>query len=303
MLVPLDGSELAESVFVYAKELAVRLDLELTLLHVCGSEERDLIPMYQSYVEQAAETLQHQSREAAEAIGIEAGRNGSRAHGELVVGHPADEIARYADGNDVDLIMMATHGRSGIGRWAMGSVADRVLHASSIPVWLVRAGVASRVAYDEWPQRTILVPLDGSEVAESVLPHVEELARQRDSELVDVVVFRVCEYAMVPDSDSNAEPSGWEIGLQREISQARRSAEKYLARIEARFAAARIRARSDVLVGQAADTIVDYANGQQFGLVAMATHGRSGLSRLAFGSVAEKVLQGLSCPLFLVRPG
>jgi len=242
MLVPLDGSEMAESVFVYAKELAARLDLELTLLHVCGPEER--------------------------------------ARGELVVGHPADEIARYADGNDVDLIMMATHGRSGIGRWAMGSVAD-----------------------DKWPERTILVPLDGSELAESVLPHVEELARQRDSELVDVVVFRVCEYAAVPDDGSSAEPSGWEIGLRREISQAKRAAEKYLARIEARFTAASIRARSAVLVGQPADVIVDHANGQQFGLVAMATHGRSGLSRLAFGSVAEKVLQGLSCPLFLVKPG
>ena len=301
MLVPLDGSELAESVIVYAKELTAKLGLELTLLHVCSPEERELIPMFRGYVEQAAETLGHQSKELSEPGGIDAGRNGAIAHGAVVVGHPADEIARYADDNDVDLIMMATHGRSGIGRWAMGSVADKVLHASTVPVWLVRAGVADRVAYDKWPKKTILVPLDGSEVAESVLPHVEALAKQRDSESIDVVVFRICEYAVVPD-DPGGEPSGWEIGLRREISQAKRAAEKYLARVEERLTAASIGARSDVLVGQPADVIVDYANGHQFGLVAMATHGRSGLSRLAFGSVAEKTLRGLSCPLFLARP-
>lgn len=297
----MDGSDLAESVFVHATELTARLDLQVTLLHVCSPEERALIPMCRGYVEQVAETLEYQSRAVGETIGTDTRHNGARVHGEVVMGHAAEEIARYADGNDMDIIMMATHGRSGIGRWAIGSVADKVLHASRVPVWLIRAGVASEVAYDTRPRRTILVPLDGSEVAESVLPHVEALAIQSHFELTNVVVFRVCEYAVVPD-DASGESSGWETGLRREISQAKRSAEKYLAKVEERLAAAGIGVRSEVLVGQPADVIVDHANGRQLGLVAMATHGRSGLSRLAFGSVAEKTLRGLSCPLFLVRP-
>ena len=65
---------------------------------------------------------------------------------------------------------MATHGRSGIRRWIMGSVADKVLRASKVPVWLVRAGIPEEIVYVKWPKITVLVPLDGSELAESLLP-------------------------------------------------------------------------------------------------------------------------------------
>jgi nucleotide-binding universal stress UspA family protein len=296
MLVPLDGSELAEAVFPYAKELAGRLDLDVILLHVCNPEEHQLLPMHRAYVERAAEIIRRQSEEVQEGTGIQPGHKAIEARGEVAVGHPAEEILHYADENEIDLILIATHGRSGVRRWAMGSVADKVLRASRVPVWLVRAAIPEEIVYDKWPSTTILVPLDGSELAESVLPHVEAVAKQRGAELVDVVLLTVCEPLFFPSDYPPAIPLTGE-----------RLAEQYLAGVEKRFKDVGLKVHSKVLVGEPlagepADEIVDYANRNHFNLIVIATHGRSGISRWAYGSVAEKVLLGVSSPIFLVRP-
>jgi nucleotide-binding universal stress UspA family protein len=307
MLVPLDGSELAEVVFSYAKELAGRLDLDVILFHVYGSEERELVPLHRAYVERAAEIIKCQSEEVRERTGIQPGGKAVEARGELAVGYPAEEILRYADENEIDLILMATHGRSGIKRWAMGSVADKVLSVSKVPVWLVRAGIPEEIVYDKWPTRTILVPLDGSELAESVLPHVEAVAKQRGAELVDVVLLRVYEHPIIPSDYPPAMPLSWEEHVEQEMVKARRVSEQYLAGVEKRLKDAGLKVRSEVLVGKTiwanpADEIIDHANRNPFNLIVMATHGRSGLSRWAYGSVAEKVLLGASSPILVVRP-
>ena len=192
MLVPLDGSELAEVVFTYAKELAGRLDLDIILLQV-ARRANDTMPMRQAYIEHAVETIRQQSHDVQqETTGKQAGKP-IEVRGEVVVGYAAEEIIRIADENKVDLILMATHGRSGIRRWTMGSVADKILRAASMPVWLVRAGIPNEIVYDQWPRTTILVLLDGSERAEAALPYAETLAKQRGTEQVDVVLLRVCE--------------------------------------------------------------------------------------------------------------
>ena len=221
MLVPLDGSELAEVVFGYAKELAGRLDLELILLHVAEPGEHDLIPMHRAYVEQAVETVQRQLAEVQEKTRTEAEGKAKQTRGEVVMGHPAEEILHYADENNIDIIIMATHGRSGIKRWAIGSVADKVLRVSKVPVWLVRATIPEEIVHDKWQERMILVPLDGSELAESVLPHVEALAKQRGAELVEVVLLRVCEPPISYLSYSSAlcMPLDWDIEKEKELAK------------------------------------------------------------------------------------
>jgi len=311
MLVPLDGSKLAEVVFAYAKELAGRLDLDLILFHVCSSEESELLPMHRSYVERAAEIVRHQSHEVQERTGIQPEIKTVEAQVEMAVGHPAEEILNYADKNDIDVILMATHGRSGIRRWALGSVVDKVLRVSKVPVWLVRAGIPGEIVYDEWQRRTLLVPLDGSELSEVVLPHVETLAKQRGAELVDVVLLRVFEvtdiispisYHIVPDSYPPTRPFKWEEYMEQETEKCKQACERYLSVIEERLRNAGIKVRSEVLMGKPADEIVDYASKTSFNLVVMATHGRSGVGRWAFGSVADRVLHGVSSPLLLVRP-
>lgn len=300
MLVPLDGSEIAEVAFNYAKKLACRIQgMELILLHIYTPRERELAPMYRIYIEQAADTIRRQSEEVQQ-TGIQSGVKAVKVQGELAVGSPAKEILRYADRNDVDLILMATHGRSGISRWVMGSVAYKVLHSSKVPVWLVRAEISEEIVQDKLPTRTILVPLDESKLAESVLPHVEALAKQWGDGQIEVVLLRVCEPPVISSDYPPSMPLSWEKHVEMETAKCIWVAEPYLAKIEKRLKDAGLKVRKEVLTGQPDEKIVDYASRNNFSLIVMATHGRSGISRLAYGSVAEKVMLGTPTPIFLV---
>jgi len=305
MLVPLDGSELAEVVFPYAKELAGRLDMDIVLLQVAGPVLGQFGPMRRAYIERAVEIVKRQAREVQKRIGIQPESKPVEVRGELAEGYPAEVILRYAEENEVDLVLMATHGYSGLKRWTIGSVASKVLSASKVPVWLVRAGIPEETPYDKWPSQTLLVLLDGSELAESVLPHVEALAKQRGAKPVDVVLLRVSETPTMP-SYYGPELSGvslnWGEYLQREEARRKKAATEYLAKVEKRLKDSDISVQSKVLEGKAADEIIDYANKNPFSIIVMATHGRSGLSRLVYGSVAANLLQGVSNPIFLVKP-
>jgi nucleotide-binding universal stress UspA family protein len=296
MLVPLDGSELAELVFSYVKELAGWLGVEVILLNVYSPQEQGLIPMCRAYIERAADNIRHWSERVKLSEGT------VEARGELAMGNPAEEILRYADENGIDFILMATHGRSGINRWAMGSVAYRVLRAAKVPVWLVRAGVPEKIIRDKLPVRKILVPLDGSKLAELVLPHVEVLAKQGDVEPVDVVLLRVCDPPVISSDYPPVMPLSWEEHVEQETVKYKLVAGLYLVEVEKRLKAAGLKVRSEVLMGKATDEIVDYANRNHFSLTVMVIYSRSGISRWAYGSVTEKVLLGVSTPVFLVRP-
>jgi nucleotide-binding universal stress UspA family protein len=266
--------------------------------------------MHRAYIKHKAEVIKRGSQERQEKEGIGSGDKEVKVWGELAVGYPAEEILRFADEKEVDLILMATHGRSGIRRWVMGSVADKVLRASNVPVWLVRAGIPEGVGYDKWPKRTVLVPLDGSELAEAVLPHVEALVKQQGVELVEVVLLRVCEpgggLGYYPPSARFETSDGAVHVMPRDFARAQATKQKMLAKqymtgVEKRLRDAGLRVSSEVRMGDPAGEIIACASNQPFNLVVMATHARSGFSRWAYGSVTAKVLQGVSSPMLLVR--
>jgi len=297
ILVPLDGSELAEMALAHVTELVGRVGLEAILLYVCPTEERSSTAVNRAYVEHAAEAFRKRWEEAQQKAGIPAGDKTITVRGELAVSSPAEGILRYADENNIDLIVMATHGRSGIKRWAMGSVADKVLRASKVPVWLVRAGVSQEAISDKLPRRTMVVPLDGSKRAESVLPHVEALAKQRGTETVDIILLAVCEPTVLPSFYPDVAP----IDLEADLAICQQTNKAYLAGVERRLRDSRLTVQSKTLTGRPADMIIDFAKANPSVLIVMATHGRSGVSRWVFGSVADKVLSGASNPIFLVR--
>ncbi|MBA7706912.1 Universal stress protein [subsurface metagenome] len=305
MLVPLDGSELAEMVFTYAKELAGRLDIDVILLHVSNPAAQGFMPMQRAYIEHTAEIVQRQAREVQKRTSLQPKGKPLKVHGELAVGYPAEETLHYAEENAIDLILMTTHGYSGRKRWTIGSVAGKVLGAVNIPVWLVQAGITEETPYDKWPSKTLLVPLDGSELAESVLPHVEALAKQRGTGLLNVVLLRVSEPPTMPTyygPDISGVSLDWGNYIRPETIRRVQAAKEYLAGVEKRLKDSNISVKSEVIEGQANDEIVDYANKHPFNIIIMATHGRSGLSRLVFGSVAANLLHGVSTPIFLVKP-
>ena len=267
---------------------------------------RDFVPIHRAYIERAAETIKRQVKDVQNELGIPPKERRVKVRAELADGHYAEEILRFAEENKVDLILMASHGRSGIRRWRMGSVADKVLRASKMPVLFIRAGVENAVPYDKWPTRTILVPLDGSETAESALPHAEALAKQRAPEPVTVNFIRVCDTPIAPSYYSpelSGVPLNWGEFMEQEMTFCKQSATEYLAKIAKQFEDNGIKTQSAVLVGKAADEIIDYATKNPFSIIVMATHGRSGLSRLVFGSVTESVLQAVSNPILLTKTG
>ncbi len=308
MMVLLDGSELAEVVLPYAKELAAGLNLNVFLLQVYGAMGHEFGPIHRAYIERSAEQLSSQVEDALDKLEVAVEDRRVEVHGELTDGHYADEILRFADERKIDLILLASHGRSGVRRWRMGSVADKVLRASKLPIMFVHAGIPDAVPYDAWPRKSLIVTLDGSEKAETVMPHVEALANQRTIRPIEVTLVRVCDPPIIPSYYSpyspelSGGPLNWGEFMEKEVTRCKQTATEYLATIAKRLADRGAKVKFEVIVGKAADEIVDYASKEPHSIIVMATHGRSGLSRLVYGSVAESVLIGVPNPILLVKP-
>lgn len=148
----------------------------------------------------------------------------------------------------------------------------------------------------------ILVPLDGSELAECVLPHVESIAR--GCGVQNVVFIRVVEPFQLPTGYGYWD-AGFNLdGVNSIDSKNRASAEDYLGQVVSRMKYDGVTVQSEVVTGKPAESIADYATKNGVDLVIIATHGRSGISRWALGSVAERVLRSTCAPVLMVRaPG
>ncbi len=149
--------------------------------------------------------------------------------------------------------------------------------------------------------KKILVPLDGSKLAECVLPHVETIAKGGGTETV--TFLRVAEPLYLPVSVGE----GYALSTkewQKIDDEAKAAAENYLNQLTSKLKYGGVKIESTVLVGKAAEVITDYAASNGFDLIAIATHGRSGVSRWVWGSVTDKVLRSSSVPILVVRaPG
>jgi nucleotide-binding universal stress UspA family protein len=302
MLVPLDGSELAELVFPYATEIAGKMGTDIDLFLVSGPMTQSFAPMQKAYLEHTAEALREQVKNARKGLKK---ASDVQVHGELAEGYPADEILRYAEEHGIDMILVSNRGRSGRKRWGIGSVAGKIMSASKIPVLLVRTEESEETAGKEWEIKTVLVPLDGSELAESVLPHVKALGKQSGEGSVEVVLLRVCEPPTIPSyygPELSGVPLDWGKYVEQELTREKERASEYLAELESKFKAKGIRVRSEVIQGKPDDEIVEYANKNRFSMIIMATHGRSGLSRMVYGSVAVNLLHGVTSPILVVKP-
>ena len=287
MLVLLDGSKLAEVVFTYAQELAGRMNLCLELLQVVDPRDADQVPMRQAYIEHMAEVLQKK----ADQVRSQSGENlkCETAHGQVLVGYPAEEILKYIDENKVDLLMLSTHGKSGIKTWNIGSVASQVIHAAKIPIWIVPSELSEAVIYDKIPKRTIVIPLNGDKAPEEVIPYALSIAKQRGAESELVLVY----VDAIPLTPINLT----QIQQNKEKTEA---IQKYLDDVVKRIKDSGISARSQILVGEPAYEIIEYMKDNPPQLIAMAAP-RTGLSKMVYGSVAENIIQMIKkTPLLLV---
>jgi nucleotide-binding universal stress UspA family protein len=291
MVVLLDGSELAELVLKYAQELAGRLHIDLELLQVADPREAEQLPMRRAYVERMAERVCAEAEEIRRKYDKAKVESCVMARAHVAVGYPAEEILNFVDKHDIDLVMMSTHGSSGIRAWDLGEVANKVIHACRVPIWLVPSELREEIVADTLPARSLVVALDGSKQSEAVLPHAAAILEQRGAEAEMVLVY-------VHETDSG-------LTLTRAaVEQTQENVAKmkaYLADTAESLMKAGLSVRTELLIGEAAEAIIEYLKANPAQLLAMATRARTGLSRMIFDSVTENVIhQVKKTPLLLV---
>jgi nucleotide-binding universal stress UspA family protein len=263
ILVPLDGSQRAESALEALRPLIGSNDAEVSLLGVAETPEGT--EGVKAYLEGIAGTLKAQGMQAVPFCRV---------------GRPADEILLRAAERRVDLIALTTHGRTGLERVVVGSVTEEVLRKASVPLLVGRPGASGA-------GKTVVVALDGSEAAETILPAAAELARLRQGglNLVKVALPVVAGSGLgeIPLTFPSEDPL------------------PYLKSVAGRLAADGVTATPVGLEGRAASEILRHARESKAGLIAMTTHGRTGLARLLLGSIAEEVLRHSPCPVLVRR--
>jgi nucleotide-binding universal stress UspA family protein len=282
VLVPLDGSELSTWVLSRAEHLLRVPGLSVTLLRVVESSEDQAgelaFRVDPRHGELEADLARLRDELVARAVAAQA---------EVRFGDPAGEILREAASGGYDLVAMTTHGRTGLGRVMFGSVALKVLQASPIPLLLFRPlqrpdGTLSPVETVEAARfRRILVPLDESAAAEEILPHAETLARTFGSKL--------CLFSAIPG------------GADEAVRRA--DASEYLGRWQRLLESRGLTASAEIRTGLPFEEAARVIRENGLDAVALTTHGRTGMARAMYGSVAEKILCGAGVPVLALRNG
>jgi len=296
IIVPLDGSSAAECALPLVRALARRLALPIELLGVIDLREisRNVSAAEGLFLDRLAED---ESRHSAEYLGKTAKSLGAvAATTRCERGVAAETIIETAAADKDSLIVMATHGRSGVNRFLLGSVAEKVLRASDNPLLLVRA-TEPVVAAGEAALTSIVVPLDGSDLAEGVLPMATELALKLDLE-----VFLVRAYAIPYGAYSAGEGFYNPVHLESFLAMLKQETFDYLDRKVAELKRNGVTKVSYVAKeGLSADEIIKFARATPANLVAMSSHGRSGVKRWVLGSVTETVVRHSGDPVLVLR--
>ena len=294
ILIPLDGSKTAEKVLPYARFLAEMLKLPVELLgiidlvaigtHLSGEKSRYL----DSFVAEEARSSKAYLEEIARTF------FGGAARCTVEKGKPEDMIVEKGSADTTTLIAMATHGRSGVRRWLLGSVTEKVLRGARNPLLLIRAQEEAK-REGEAVVKSVIVPLDGSALAESAISMVSDLARALK---VDVILCRAYEL-----------PTGAYYGsedylpnYEELLKGLREETHVYLKSKVAEMKGQDLERVSAVaLEGSSAEEIIKFARETPNSLVAMCTHGRSGVERWVLGSVTEKVVRHSGEPVLVLR--
>jgi nucleotide-binding universal stress UspA family protein len=308
ILIPLDTSEVAEHVLPYARLLAKGLKAPIELLRIIEPMSRELIdPMYELDLERVVTSMRVRSQEYLNKIATSLRGHGLSVTCETREGEPAPEIVAEAQREPGAIIAMTTHGRLGIARWVLGSVADKVLRTTTAPLLLVRSQ-ENGAAVQDVSLTTVIVPLDGSPEAEQILPHVVALARGIH---LKVVLARVTpsreEYHRILEYHYEVDPGPTITkvfeGPYEEFSMlVNAEAMEYLhEKVQGLRRQGLPSVEERLLHGHPAGSIVDLAQETKGGLVAMTTHGRSGVGRWVLGSVTGRVVRYCGSPVLVIR--
>lgn len=292
MLIPLDGSKVAEQVLPYARYLAKALAIPVELIEIVDPETLRLLanPEQGRYLDALLADKRRSGGHYLETVAQSF--QGTQIKCAVENGRAEELIIDKAAGDKDTLIVMATHGRSGIQRWLLGSVADKVLHGSTNHLFLVRATDQGKTD-GEAPLKKVIVPLDGSSLAEKVLPYVVDLGKKMQ---LEVILVRA--YALPPSITAD------EYGAysQELFDQLEAEAKDYLAGKIKEVQQPGLKNISSVVdLGYGAEEITTLARKTPDNFIAMCTHGRSGVTRWVLGSVTERVVRHSGDPVLIIR--
>jgi nucleotide-binding universal stress UspA family protein len=297
IVVPTDGSPFAEQALPLAEEIARRAHGQLTLALV---HQPVLVPI-PGGLGVAADERRDRELRAGELRHLRSASQRLRSAGidclepVLLNGPVAESLKEAFARQGADLIVMSTHGRGGVTRWWLGSVADRLLRSVAIPLLLVRPSADEPTGTPAAIEQ-ILVPLDGSELAETALQPAAEMALLFEAE---VHLLRVV--TPVPHLDPALEtPILYSPDTEAELY---REATDYLAGVATKLRCRGLRVETAVAAySPVARAVLERAKGNDGMMIALTTHGRSGAGRILLGSVADKVVRGVSCPVLVCPP-
>jgi nucleotide-binding universal stress UspA family protein len=296
ILVPLDGSPLAEQALSCAVTLARGLPAELVLFHAVSipSDIRETLDKASLKADVLKERLEADADDYLRGMADSLRGAGLSVRHVVQHGPAAETIVDYAAAIDFLQIVMATHGYTGLKHWTHGSVAERVLQLASAPVLLVRAKEEdSEDSRQLMLCRRILVPLDGSDTAEQVLPTATAVAQALRCEIVLFQVPIVYVWGWITGE--------WLMPIQGVLATAEQDARCYVDRVASRLRQHGVNVSTATDTGSVSESIIQYAEANHIDLIAMCTHGRTGLARWSLGSVADRVLRAGSTPILLVR--
>jgi nucleotide-binding universal stress UspA family protein len=307
LLVPLDGSAFAEHALPAALAIARRGHCRLHLVSV-------VTPLAEAYVEGlyfSTSDLETQldARQQTYLEGV-ARRLRDRADVAVTLAVPHGDVAtalcKLVDQGEGDLVVMATHGRSPLGRFWLGSVADEMLRHSTAPLLLVRPSEKAADLDHEPDLGKVVLPLDGSPEAEQVLEPAVTLASLLPGAVLTLLravhaVFPIVYPPDVPDAKREAQHLAEQVEAMQKRLQV--EAQRYLDDVASRLRGRGLQVQVEVVVeDQPALAILHEAEKLKAGLIALQTHGRRGLARLILGSVADKVIRGAHVPVLVRRP-
>jgi nucleotide-binding universal stress UspA family protein len=298
ILVPLDGTRFSEAVLSAAVRLArgARGRLHLTLAH---QPTAALVGMGEIAAPSPEIDLALQEQEKAYLDGV-VENLGQTADGPIttsqVAGPAGEAICNEADRIGADLIVMATHGRSALGRLWLGSVSNHVVRHAGVPVLLLHPNRAAK-ALEPCPCPGILVALDLSPFAEAILEPVAQLATLLQAH---VTLLHVVE----PNYHSADPVTPYPLEQDATITEVRRAdAQRRLDDIADRLRSRGVGVSALVTVGpSAAAGVLDALENKKYDMVAMTTHGVGGMRRLFLGNVADKIIRSASKPVLVLRP-
>jgi nucleotide-binding universal stress UspA family protein len=284
ILFPTDFSECAEQAFLHADHVARHFSAALHVLNVVKSyEEVPSHPMDHFHLERedvATWTDARMPKDDREAV--------RTIHARAREESPAMGILHYANQHDVDLIVMGTHGRRGLGRLLTASVAEEVVRHAHCPVYTIRKPAPETSFHDF---RRFLVPIDFSESSAMSVAYAKELAAVYGGRLD--LLHVVEEAALITSYGVDPEA----VAVPRLLAKAR----ERLRELAALVPGPEVSLDAHVVVGQAAHAIVEFATVHASDIILIATHGVTGLKRLFLGSATEKVLRGTPIPVFVVK--